>query len=208
MGERILRDEGYEVVSVTDGHTALVRLADVDPDVVLADVFLPGRSGVDLCRELRGRTQHRHVRLVLTAGLLENFDEGEAMAAGADAIIRKPFEASIVLETIRPLMEEARAARVSESAGEVVSQTSSEEAAPLVNEPILSTEPQAATVATKEVEIPEPVAAEAAAVAQKGAPDAVTEEERLRAAVAVALDAAFPSLVDEITTRVLNARRA
>ena len=45
MGERILREEGYEVVSLTDGETALVRMADVDPDLVIADIFLPGRNG-------------------------------------------------------------------------------------------------------------------------------------------------------------------
>ena len=48
MGERILRDEGYEVVSITDGDTVLVRLADVDPDVILADVFLPSASGIEI----------------------------------------------------------------------------------------------------------------------------------------------------------------
>ena len=41
MGERILREEGYEVVTVTDGQTALMRLADVDPDVVFADSRCP-----------------------------------------------------------------------------------------------------------------------------------------------------------------------
>ena len=45
MGERILREEGFEVVSLTDGEAALLRLADVDPDLILADVFLPGKSG-------------------------------------------------------------------------------------------------------------------------------------------------------------------
>jgi CheY-like chemotaxis protein len=53
MGERILREEGYEVVSVTDGETALLRLADVDPDVIIADVFLPGRSGMEICRYVK-----------------------------------------------------------------------------------------------------------------------------------------------------------
>jgi len=41
MGERILREEGFEVVTVTDGETALIRLPDVDPDLIMADVFLP-----------------------------------------------------------------------------------------------------------------------------------------------------------------------
>jgi len=53
MGERILREEGFAVVSLTDGETALLRMADVDPDLVIADVFLPGRNGFELCRESR-----------------------------------------------------------------------------------------------------------------------------------------------------------
>ena len=44
MGERILRDEGFSVVSLTDGVTTVLRLTDVDPDLVIADVFLPGHS--------------------------------------------------------------------------------------------------------------------------------------------------------------------
>ena len=43
MGERILREEGFDVASVADESTALARLADADPDLVIVDVFLPGR---------------------------------------------------------------------------------------------------------------------------------------------------------------------
>ena len=153
MGERILREEGYEVVSVTDGETALLRLSDVDPDLVLLDVFLPLKSGLDLCRFIKNHPRHRHARVVLTAGLLEPFDEEEAMRAGCDAILRKPFEASLVLQTIQPLIAGAQAAR-------------------------------------------EAVAA---------APPLEIDAERVRAAVTVALDAAMPALIDEITERVLIA---
>ena len=69
MGERILREEGFEVVSLTDGDAALQRLADVDPDLILADVFLPGKSGFDLCWHVKNDPHLRHVRVVLTAGL-------------------------------------------------------------------------------------------------------------------------------------------
>src|SRR5580658_6330004 len=111
MGERILREEGFEVVSLTDGDVALLRLADVDPDLILADVFLPGKSGLDLCRYVKNDPSQRHIRVVLTAGLLEPFDEEEAARAGCDAILKKPFEASKVLETIHPLVKEAQLAR-------------------------------------------------------------------------------------------------
>src|SRR5215472_18855889 len=109
MGERILREEGYEVVSLTDGVTTVMRLADVDPDLVIADVFLPGRNGFELCRYVK--THHRHARVVLTAGLLEKFNEEDARKAGCDAILRKPFEASVVIQTIAPLVTEAQSAR-------------------------------------------------------------------------------------------------
>lgn len=82
MGERILREEGFEVVSITDGETAILRLSDADPDVILTDVFLPGKSGFDLCRYVKNHPKHRHVRVVMTAGLLEPFDEQEAARAG------------------------------------------------------------------------------------------------------------------------------
>jgi len=68
MGERILREEGFEVVSVADEAAALARLKDVDPDLVIADVFLPGGGGLDLCRYIKNL--HRHIRVILTAGLL------------------------------------------------------------------------------------------------------------------------------------------
>jgi CheY-like chemotaxis protein len=109
MGERILQEEGYQVVSLPDGLAACQQLSALDPDVVLADVFLPGVSGFDLCRYAKNR--NRHVRVVLTAGQLEKFDEGEARRAGADNILRKPFEASMVRETVRPLSQAAQLAR-------------------------------------------------------------------------------------------------
>ena len=111
MGERILREEGFEVVSLTDGNAAMLRLADVDPDLILADVFLPGKSGFELCRHVKSEPRFKHVRVVLTAGLLEPFDEDEARRAGCDGILKKPFEASKVVSTIDPLVKEAQLAR-------------------------------------------------------------------------------------------------
>jgi len=108
MGERILREEGFEVVTVTDGETAVLRLADVDPDLILADVFLPNRSGYDICRYVRSSPKHRHAAVVLIAGLLEPVDDEEAKRAGCNAVLKKPFESSIVMETIRPLLDEAQ----------------------------------------------------------------------------------------------------
>ena len=168
MGERILREEGFEVWSVADDSTAKARMAVANPDLVIADVFLPGGGGLDLCRHIKN--VHRHVRVILTAGQLEPLDEEEARRAGCDAILRKPFEASVVIGVIRPLVQEGKLARG------------------------LFAEALAAVP-------PAPVSDAPAAALPPTAPD----PERIQAAITLALDAALPNLVREITEKVLVA---
>ncbi|MBM3815121.1 MAG: response regulator [Acidimicrobiia bacterium] len=170
MGERILREEGFEVVSVTDGETAFLRLADVDPEVVIADVYLPTRNGFDLCRHIKADPALRHARVILTAGILEEFNEEDARAAGCDAILKKPFEASVVVETIKPLMDAAHFAK-----GLFGEQMDAQKAA----------------------------VAQAVAEVVRQRPE--LDPERVRAAITLALDAALPAMIEEITERVLVA---
>jgi CheY-like chemotaxis protein len=111
IGERILADEGFEVVTVSTGDSALIRLDDVEPDVVVADTVMPGRNGYDICHYLKLSPRHRHVRVILTAGVLDSLDEEELRRVGADGTLRKPFEASVLLAAVKPLVEAAAAAR-------------------------------------------------------------------------------------------------
>lgn len=169
MGERILREEGFEVVTVTDGQTALMRLADVDPDVVFADISLPSRSGYEVCREIKAQPRYRHIRVVLTAGLLEHFDDAQAVAVRCDAVLKKPFEATAVMEELQPLLAAAQKDR-SEHPPEQTAPTPARAA----SAPLVLTDPEA---------------------------------ERVRAAVTLALDAALPTMIDQITEKVLMALR-
>lgn len=173
MGEMILREEGYEVVSVTDGETAMLRLADVDPDLILIDVYLPKRSGYEICRYVKSTPGRQHTRVVLLAGLLESVDEEEVRRCGSDGMIRKPFEASAVAKLVHALVQDAQLARG------------------LFGDEIKDRQPA-----------PEPPAPEAQTAAQR--PDPV-DPERVEAAVTLALDAAMPALIKEITQRVLIA---
>lgn len=106
MGQRILSEEGHHVVCVSDGEAAALRLPELDPDVVIADAHLPGRTGIELCRDIKAT--RRHVRVILTVGSLEELDEALAKRAGCDAILRKPFEASVMVEMLAPLLAAAR----------------------------------------------------------------------------------------------------
>ena len=249
MGERILREGGHEVTAVLDGERALMRLAEVDPDLVLVDAFLPYRDGYELCEFIKSSPRFRHVRVVLTAGLLEPLDEQRARQVSCDAILKKPFEASVVVETLRPLLERARRDRETfglapslklapvldsrlddsqEGLGEedleptldtvipasppapwmtpatlmpIVVSGSAAAAPALSGPPVMAPEPTFLRMPT-----PAP-----AILAPQLVPDplppvtAVADPELVRAAVTLALDAAMPALIDEITKRVLSA---
>jgi CheY-like chemotaxis protein len=107
MGERILSDEGYEVVAVSNADSALVRMEDVDPDVVLADAVMPGRNGYDICQYIKMNPRYRRVRVILTAGAQEPFDEARAKLVESDGALKKPFEASVLLALVKALAEAA-----------------------------------------------------------------------------------------------------
>lgn len=111
MGERILREEGFEVATLTSGGPAMATIDQMRPDVILADVFLPEQNGYDLCRWVKSHAAHKHTGVVLIAGLLEPVDEEQARQCGCDAVLKKPFEATAVLETVKPLIDRARFGR-------------------------------------------------------------------------------------------------
>ncbi len=109
MGERILRDEGYEIATVTDGETVLLRLKDLAPDVILADISLPSRNGYEVCEYVKTSGKFPQTRVILTAGPVTAYDETRAQAAGADGFVRKPFEATALLNTLQPMVEKPEA---------------------------------------------------------------------------------------------------
>ncbi len=111
LAEKILTSQHFEVVSVTDGATALRRLPDVNPDLLITDVYLPTRSGFELARFLRAQAEHRHIPIIFAAAPVDEFDEQDARNAGADIILRKPFEASTLLGSVQQLLQQSAAAR-------------------------------------------------------------------------------------------------
>lgn len=97
-------DEGIEVVAVSNGDLAERRLAEVNPDLVLADIFMPGKNGYELCESIKENSQFRNVPVVLLVGAFEPFDQVEARRVRADAHLTKPFESRTLVETVRRLI--------------------------------------------------------------------------------------------------------
>ncbi|HUQ30991.1 MAG TPA: response regulator [Pyrinomonadaceae bacterium] len=86
------RDEGLEVITVGDGRQAVEMLEEVAPDIVLADIFMPGLNGYEVCEHIKRNERFRHIPVMLLVGSFEPFDEAEARRVGADDYLTKPFQ--------------------------------------------------------------------------------------------------------------------
>ncbi len=86
-----LADLGVEVVAVNNGDAAVKKLADVMPDLVLADIFMPVRNGYEVCEYIKKDSRFSHMPVVLLVGAFDPLDEREAQRVGADGILKKPF---------------------------------------------------------------------------------------------------------------------
>jgi DNA-binding response OmpR family regulator len=92
---------GHQVITAYDGDTALRRFEEEAPDLVLLDLAMPGRDGVEVCREIR-RTSRTPI-IVLT-GEADELAKVEALDAGADDYVTKPFGKHELLARIRAVM--------------------------------------------------------------------------------------------------------
>jgi CheY-like chemotaxis protein len=162
MGERILRDEGHEVITVSDGLVAMLRLKDAQPDLIIADISMPEVTGYELCEYVKS---NGGAPVFLTAGAVEPVDEAEVSRVRADGVLKKPFEASLLLEAIGRFTSGKK--RRAETA-----------AVPANAGPAKPATPRSVVV---------------------------LDPDQVRAAVTVALDAALPGLIDEISAKVLAA---
>jgi CheY-like chemotaxis protein len=103
MGRKILADAGYEVVTVNNGSAALKKIAELKPDLVILDVYMPGYSGLEVCQRLKESQDTARIPVLLTVGKLEPFKPEEAHRVRAEGFIVKPFEASELLAALSKL---------------------------------------------------------------------------------------------------------
>src|SRR5690242_6424219 len=87
----VFQERGVQVISVGNGEAAVRRIPDLDPDLVLADIFMPVRNGYEVCEFVKKDQRFSHIPVILLVGAFDPLDEKEARRAGADGILKKPF---------------------------------------------------------------------------------------------------------------------
>jgi CheY-like chemotaxis protein len=100
--------ENIAVVPFSNGEHAIASLDRNVPDIVLADVGMPGRSGYDISRYIKNSPPLAHIPVLLLTGAFEPVDQTKALEAGCDGILIKPFEPQFVINRVKELLRKPK----------------------------------------------------------------------------------------------------
>src|SRR5947209_3690791 len=103
------RREGYDVLVANEGVDGLRKAQVLLPDVVILDLMLPGMSGLDVCRSLRGADTTRNIPILMLTAKAEESDQVIGFSLGADDYVNKPFSVKVLLQRVKALQRRSHA---------------------------------------------------------------------------------------------------
>ena len=130
--ELTFADEDIRVVAVSDGDQAIAALGKNPPDIVLADVGMPGRDGYQVAEHIKHTPELSHIPVLLLTGAFEPVDQARAERAGCDGVLAKPFEPQLVIGRVKELLARPKSAS---AALDPPSQAAAAPWAPALDEP-------------------------------------------------------------------------
>ncbi|HTG80543.1 MAG TPA: response regulator [Geobacteraceae bacterium] len=141
----IFAGEDYELVIVDNGDAALAKARDSKPDVLLVDAVMPGKTGYEVCEEVRRDPALQGVPILLLTGAFEPFDEEKVRQSGADDFISKPFESQNLIDKVTTLADLGTRRKIISPEAAVT--RPSQVVPPVVEKPVPPPSPQPAPVA-------------------------------------------------------------
>jgi DNA-binding response OmpR family regulator len=104
-----LEQAGFDVTAVDNGLAALDAARAAPPDLVVLDVMMPGMSGIDVCRELRGDSATASLPIILLTARAQEGDVEVGFGAGADDYVVKPFSPRELVSRVEAVLARMRA---------------------------------------------------------------------------------------------------
>ncbi len=106
--EKILLQQAFEVFLAEHAEKALEMMLTSKPDLIIADVVMPGMTGFDLCQQLKKDEAYKHIPLMLISGIVNTNVETQAHQVGALGVIKKPFTPEEIIPKIKGALRTAK----------------------------------------------------------------------------------------------------
>ena len=113
--------EDIVIEAVSDGNCTLQSVKNFNPDIVLADIFMPGCSGYEVCERMKEDPELNHIPVILLVGTFEPFDELEAARVKCNGYLVKPFDISELVQTVHSQVAKPAISGTFEAADEATS---------------------------------------------------------------------------------------
>jgi DNA-binding response OmpR family regulator len=101
----VVRQEGYDVLTAEDGNQGLLLFREEHPDLVLLDVMMPGRTGYEVCREIKSDKRSSGTYVILLTAMGQERDVEDGYRSGADEYITKPFSPRFLRKRLHELLD-------------------------------------------------------------------------------------------------------
>lgn len=100
----LLQDNGFQIVTATDGEEALEKAVQENPSMVVLDVILPKKNGFQVCRQLKTSPVTQDIKILMLTSKTQDSDRFWGLKQGADEYMTKPFEDGELLNNVAKLL--------------------------------------------------------------------------------------------------------
>jgi len=102
--EFLMKKEGYDVHSVSNGEEAMEAIAEKVPDMILLDVMMPRKDGYEVCQELRANPDWENIKIIMLTAKGRDVEREKGLALGADDYVIKPFATQELVNKVKTLL--------------------------------------------------------------------------------------------------------
>lgn len=110
-----LGKEGYEIYTAKDGNEAIERAKQLNPDLIILDIMMPKKTGVEVCQILRSQPQFQDTLIIFLTAMSDEASQIKGLETGADDYVNKPISPKVLVSRVNALFRRVNSKEVGKS---------------------------------------------------------------------------------------------